>query len=172
MKNIHSKHQQGYTLIELLLYVAIVSALLTGVVAFFGIVIDARVKNQSVTEVNEQGSFALDYVAQTIRSATSITSPTIGTTGTLLTVIVPTGSLSPTTFSLSSGSLQVKEGTASAINLTGSKVQVTAFSVKNLSRGSTSGLVQISLTLNRTNNIAGNSYDYPRTFTTSVAVRP
>lgn len=172
MKNTHQKHQQGYTLIELLLYVAIVGSLLTGVVAFFGVVVDARVKNQSVTEVNEQGSFALDYVAQTIRNASSITSPTIGTTASALTVVVPTASLSPTIFSLSSGVLQVKEGTAAAVNLTGSKVQVTAFSVKNLSRASTPGLVQISLTLNRPTSSAGNSYDYPRTFTTSVAIRP
>jgi len=172
MKSTYTNRQQGYTLIELLLYVAIVGSLLTGVVTFFGIVVDARVKNQSVTEVNEQGTFALDYVAQTIRNANSLTSPTIGTTASALTIAVPTASLTPTVFSLSSGALQVKEGAAAAVNLTGSKVQVTAFSVKNLSRANTPGIIQISLTLNRTTNIAGNNYDYPRTFTTSVAIRP
>ena len=97
--------QRGYTLLELLLYVTILSALLTTVVFFFGTVTDARVKNQTVLEVNDQGTMLMDYLTQTIRTATSITAPAAGLAGPSLMLTVPTGSLSPTTFNLSGTTL-------------------------------------------------------------------
>jgi len=163
--------QAGYTLIELLLYVAMVGVLLGAITVFFSISTDARIKNQSINEVNDQGTFALDYAAQTVRNATSISSPAASTSGSQLTLAVPTSSLSPTVFSVVGGVLQVKEGTATAIALTNSKIQVTSFSVTNLTRSGTSGIVQINLTLNRINAASRNEYDYQRTFTTSIGVR-
>jgi prepilin-type N-terminal cleavage/methylation domain-containing protein len=164
--------QTGYTLIELLLYMAIVGILLSAVSAFFGVTADARIKNQSVNEVNSQGTYALDYMAQTIRNASSITSPAAAGTDTQLTLVVPTSSLSPTVFNLSSGVLQVKEGTAAAVALTSSRVQVTSMTIKNLTRSGTTGCVQISLTIARVNANNRNEYDYTRTFTTTATVRP
>ena len=109
IQNYHiSTRQQGYTLIELLLYVAIMGALLTTVTFFFGTVISARVKDQTVLEVNDQGTALMSYITQTIRNATSISIPTIGTSGPSLTLVVPTGSLSPTIFDLSGTTLGFK----------------------------------------------------------------
>lgn len=164
--------QAGYTLIELLLYVAMIGILLSALVAFFGVTTDARVKNQSISEVNEQGTYAMDYIMQTVRNGTSIATPTVGTNSAQLTVVVPTASLSPTVFSVVSGVLQVKEGSGAAVNLTSGKVQVTAFTVTNVSRAGTSGIVKVDLTLNRIASPVLNGYDYLRTFTTSVGVRP
>jgi Tfp pilus assembly protein PilW len=98
---IYKPQQSGYTLIELLLYVSIVGVLLISVSYFFAMIVDARVKNQSITEVNDQGMAAMDYITQVIHNATSITSPAAGGSGSTLTLVVPTGSLSPTTFDLS-----------------------------------------------------------------------
>ncbi len=164
--------QTGYTLIELLLYVAITGILLTATTGFFGLVADARVKNQTISEVNDQGVFIMDYLTQTVRNATSITTPITGASGSSLTLVVPTVSLSPTIFSLSGTTLQVQEGAAAAVALSNSKVQVSAFSVKNLTRSGTSGIVQISITLSRVNTAGRNEYDYTQTFTTSAALRP
>jgi prepilin-type N-terminal cleavage/methylation domain-containing protein len=121
MINIRTHHvkqrQRGYTLIELLLYVAIIGTLLTTVVYFFGTVIDARVKNQTILEVNDQGAALMDYLTQTIRGATSITTPATGLAAPSLTLVVPTGSLSPTIFSLSGTTLgYATDGTATDTN--------------------------------------------------------
>lgn len=167
-----TSRQAGYTLIELLLYIAMIGILLSAVVAFFGMTTDARVKNQSITEVNEQATYVMDYITQTVRNASSITSPAISASGSSLTLAVPTANLSPTVFSLVSGVLQVKEGTAAAVPLTSSKVQVSAFTITNLGRSGTSGIVKISFTLNRLTSPSLNEYDYQRTFTTSVGIRP
>lgn len=167
--------QKGYTLIELLLYISIVGVLLAGVSVFFGTATDARVKNQSVAEVEQQGLAAMEYILQTIRNADAITAPATGATTSSLTVTVPTAALSPTIFSLSGGTpnaLQVKEGAAAQIPLTNSLVQVSGLTFKNLSRASTPGVVQISFTIDRVNAANRNQYDYQKTFTATMAIRP
>lgn len=160
-----NQRQDGYTLIELLLYVALVGAVLTSVTFFFGVTLDARTKNQSILEVNEQGTAVMDIVTQTIRNSNSITVPTIGTSGASLTLVVPTGALSPTVFSLSSGAVQIKEGAGALAPLTSSKVQVSSLTFENVSRASTPGSVQVSFVVSRVNPNNRNEYDYQKTFT-------
>jgi prepilin-type N-terminal cleavage/methylation domain-containing protein len=96
--------QRGFTLIELLLYVSIVSSLLLAITGFFTFTLESRIKNQSITEVNQQGALIMDHITQTIRNATAITSPAVGSTGSSLTLTVPTAGLSPTIFDVSGGS--------------------------------------------------------------------
>lgn len=162
--------QRGYTLIELLLYVGIVGTLLVGMSTFFATVAEARIKNQTISEVDQQGTAVMQYLSQTIRNATSITSPAAGASGASLTLVVPTGALSPTVFSLSSSVLRVQEGAGATVALTGGKVQITNLTFTNLTRSGTSGVVQISMTLSRVNPSNLNAYDYQRTFVTSVAI--
>lgn len=104
-RDIHTSYQNGYTLIELLIYVAILGALLTVVTFFFGTIASARIKDQTIIEVNDQGQALMDTITQTIHNATAITSPAIGTTGSSLSLAVPTGSLSPTLFTVSGTTL-------------------------------------------------------------------
>jgi type II secretory pathway pseudopilin PulG len=162
--------QDGYTLIELLLYVVLIGMLLSSVTYFFGLSVDARVKSQSIAEVNDQGVAAMDYITQTIRNASSITSPTAAGTGASLTLAVPTGSLSPTVFDLSGSTLQVKEGASAAIALTSNDVQISNLTFKNLTRSGTNGVVQVSFTVSRTNPNNRNAYDYQKTFTGTAEV--
>ena len=164
-------NQKGYTLIELLLYVAIAGSLLLAVTLFMGLSTDARVKNQSIAEVNQQGVAAMNLITQTVRNADSITSPAAAATGAQLTVSVPTASLSPTVFSLSGTTMQIKEGTAAAIPITNNKVEISSLTVKNLTRASTPGTVQISFIVSRVNSTGRNEYSYQKTFTSTASIR-
>jgi len=166
-----SRKERGYTLIELLLYVSVVGSLLITVSYFFATAAEARIKNQSITEVNEQGAAAMEYITQTMRNADSISSPAAGATAAALTVAVPTGSLSPTIFDLSGTTLQVKEGAAAYINLTSSNVQISSLTFKNLTRSGTAGIVQVSFVVTRTNPDNRAPYEYQKTFVSSVALR-
>jgi Tfp pilus assembly protein PilW len=170
MKIPHRHRQSGYTLMELLMYVSVVGGLLVAVMVFFGIVADARIKSQSTALVNEQASTAMETITSTIHNATSITSPTAGASNSSLTLVVPTGALSPTIFNLSGTILQIKEGAAAAVPLTSSDVQVTSLTFKNLTRAGTSGLVQVIITMKRTNPDNRSEYDYQKTFTSSAEV--
>ena len=162
--------EKGFTLIELLLYTVIVGSLLIAIVAFYGMASAARVKNQSISEVNQQGVAAMAMMMQTIRNANSVTTPATGATDTSLTLTVPTASLSPTTFSVNGSVLQVIEGSGAAVALTNDKVQVTNLTVKNLTRGSNAH-VQVSVTLSRTNPDSQGEFTYQKTFTASAEVQ-
>lgn len=171
--NTQTSRQQGFTLIELLLYVSIVGGLLIGISLFFATVADARIKNQSISEVNRQGELTLDLITQTIRNADSITVPAAGASGASLTLAVPTGALSPTIFNLSgANALQIKEGAGSVVPITSDDVTVSALTFTNLTRSGTPGIVQVSFTLKRVNTSGRNQYDYQKTFISSAAVRP
>lgn len=160
----------GYTLIELLLYVAILGILTTAMGTFFVTIVELRVKNQSIAEVDQQAAFAMEYITQTIRNSTSVTSPTKGSgTATSTTLVVPTGSLSPTVFDLSGGILRVKEGTGSPIALTNGKVQVSSLSFNN--NGTNDDILQISFVVSRLDGVK-NEYTFQKTFISTAEVRP
>jgi prepilin-type N-terminal cleavage/methylation domain-containing protein len=163
--------QAGFTLIELLLYVAIVGSLLLSVTAFFSVALEARIKSRTIAEINQQGSAAMDYMLQTIRTSTSITTPVAAGSGSSLTIVVPTASLSPTIFNLSGTTLQVKEGAAAAVSMTSADVQVSSITFKNLTRSGTNGIVQVSFTMSYTNPSNRNEYDYQKIFTGSAELR-
>lgn len=162
--------EHGFTLIELLLYVAIVGVLLLSVVGFYTLALDSRIKNQAIAEVNQQGTLVMDQITQTVRNATSITAPAAAASGTTLTLVVPTGSLSPTTYNLSGTTLQVTEGTGAAVALTSSDVKISSLTFKNLTRSGTNGIVQVSFVASYNNTTGRTGYDYQKTFTTSAEV--
>ncbi|HSD55622.1 MAG TPA: hypothetical protein VLA92_00555, partial [Candidatus Saccharimonadales bacterium] len=124
-----------------------------------------------ITEVEQQGSFVADHITQIIRNADSITTPAAGASTASLTLAVPTTSLSPTIFDLSSGVVRVKEGTAAVVPLTSDKVEVSNVTFTNLTRASTPGIVQVKFTVSRVNPNSKNEYDYQKTFTVSAALR-
>lgn len=163
--------QSGYTLIELLLYAAMLSMVLMVVVAFFGTTLEARVKNQSITEVNDQAMAVMDYLTRTIHNASSITTPAVGSSGQTLTLAMADTNLNPTIFSLTGTTpttLQVKEGSGAQTPLTNDKVQLSNLSFNNLSRPSTPGIIQITFTLSRVNPASRNEFTYQKNFTTSA----
>jgi len=161
-------NQRGFTLLELLLYVSIMSIVMLATVTFFGTIITSRVRNQSIAEVNDQGAQAMDLMLQTIRTATSITTPAAAGSGSSLTVVVPTSSQSPTIFNLSGTALQIKQGAAAAVSTTSNKVQITSITFKNLTRSGTTGIVQVSFVMKHYNPDNHNEYDFQRTFTGSA----
>lgn len=169
---ITTKHNQtGFTLIELLLYIAIISTLLVAVSLFLSLALSARVKNQSIAEVNQQGTMLLEKITTTLRGASAITSPAAGATGTTLNVATPNAGTNPTIFDLNGSVFQIKEGGNPAVALTNEKVAVSGLTFKNLSRPGTPGTVQISFTLSRVNPGGRNEYTYQKTFTVTVALR-
>lgn len=162
--------QTGFTLIELLLYVAIIGTLLTAVMGFYGLALDARVKNQAIAEVNQQGSLVLDQITQSIRNASSVTAPAVAGSSSTLTLAVPTASLSPTTYTVNNSVLQITEGSGTAVALTSGDVKVTSVTFNNLTRSGTNGIVQVTITVAYTNTTGRTAYDYQKTFTTSAEV--
>lgn len=164
--------QPGFTLIELLLYIATASILLLAISSFAILLSESRLKHRSISEVEQQGHFIMEVITQAVRNAESVTSPTIGSVGSSLTLDVVDSSLDPTVFALSSGTMQIQEGsTATTADLSSSTVQVSDLTVTNLSREDTSATVEISFTVSTVNPSGRNEFDFTQTFTSSATVR-
>lgn len=166
-----SQKQSGFTLIEMLLYIALSSIVLLALSQFFVLSLSIRAKAQSVAEVEQQGSLALKTMTQIIRNASAITVPTAGAASSSLTITVPTGVKSPTIFDLSGGVLRIKEGAGSPINLTDSRVAVTNLVFSNLSVTADHGTVRIQFTLSRINASSTNEYNYTQNFSGTATLR-
>lgn len=161
---------KGFTLVEMILYVGISSFLLFSLALFFSILISARVKSQTINEVNHGGIQTMQIITQTIRNAKSINYPATSVSSSSLSVKTMDSSLDPTLFNLASGTIRIKEGGNSYIPLTNSKIVVSSLLFQNTSASSTDGgSIDISFTVSR-NNLAGrDEYSYSKSFKGSAS---
>ncbi len=170
----HAAPPRAFTLIELLLYVAVGGVILLAASALLALVVEAREKSQVVVEVEGQGLRALALIAQNVRNAQTINSPATSTAAATLSVNLPGNASNPIVFSLASGAIQMTQGgvASGAITDAQEKVSVTALSFANLSRSGTPGTVRILFTLTGSGSASWYEYSYTKTFTGSASLRP
>lgn len=165
------KKLRAFTLVEVLLYVSISSVMLLSASLFLSTLLESRIKNQTIAEVEQQGLQVMQIIAQTARNAEAIISPAQGTSASSLTLDVITAASDPTVFDLSSGAIRITEGVGAAVALTNSRVTASALTFQNLSRASTPGTLRIQFTLTHVNPDGRNEYAFAKTFTASATLR-
>lgn len=176
MMSYHSKNKKrtdfakGFTLIELLLYVGIASVILLVISLFINMLLQSRVKNNAIAEVEQQGSQAMYTILRVARNANSVTSPTIGLTGNTLTLTVPSPALTPSVVSLSNGELSLVEGINQPASLVNDSVTVSSLLFENLSQPGTVGTVRVSFVVTYKNPSGRNEYDFEKTFYGSATI--
>lgn len=164
----------GFTLIELIIYIAVSAIILMGIATFFGLLFYAQVNTRSIAEVDEQGVAAMMLITQYIRNASAITFPLAGAASSTLIIQPLASSTATTTLNLSGASLQIKEGTSTAVSLTASSTVVTGLTFTNLTATGTPGIVRIQFTLSyiAAQRATSTVYSYAETFYDSAALRP
>lgn len=162
LKNIFKK--SGFTLVELMLYVAMTALMMLFLFSFLQFLVESRVKNQAIAEVEQQALQISQMINQTIRNAVSINSPAQGANATSLSLVVLTGASSPTIFDLSANAIRIKEGAGANVDLTNSEVQASGLVFYNLSRSSTPGNIRWHFTLSYVNPNNRQEYNFTKTF--------
>lgn len=165
------KNNRGFTLIELLLYISIASIIVFTTASMLRFTLELRVKNQTIAEVEQEGTQLMQLITQTIRNATAVNSPSLGNSATSLSLEVIDSASNPTVFDLSSGAVRITEGTGVATNLTSSRVTVSNLNFQNLSRSGTPNTIRISFTLTYINTSGRNEYDFSQNFYGSASLR-
>lgn len=142
--------RRGFTLVEVLLYIAIVAVIIFAIGTSVQAFLEARVKNQAIAEVNNQGGRAMQMILQAIRNATAINNFTSSS----FNLTMPVAAQNPTCFQLTNSKIQMQEGTSGCagtwIDLTdANKVTVAIISgsgdagiFTNLSRTGTPGIIR------------------------------
>jgi prepilin-type N-terminal cleavage/methylation domain-containing protein len=163
--------QKGFTLVELILYIAIASMIVVFASVFIHNLLESKTKNQAILEVEEQGVQTLNLVTQTIRNAQSLNSPAAGELSSELSLAVDDAAKSPTVLDVSQKTLRIKEGDSEAVPLTSNRVWVDEIRFRNLSRDGTPGIVRIEFTLSYASSGQSQAYQYSKTFYASAALR-
>ncbi|MBI3495147.1 type II secretion system protein [Candidatus Berkelbacteria bacterium] len=156
--------KRGFTLIELLLYVGIVAIMIGVIAATLNSLLEARVKNQTRAEVEQQGAQVMELMLQTARNATAINSPAAGSSSATLSLKQASSAADPTVFDLASGALRITEGTSEPLAITNDQVTVSSLTIENLSPPSTHGTVRITLLLNHINPSNRTEYNISEKF--------
>jgi type II secretory pathway component PulJ len=167
----NNKKTFGFTLLELLLYISLLSIVIFSISSFFNIVIQSRIKNKTILEVEYQGSRVIQIISQTIKNAQGINYPLPNNSGNSLSINTGEENNNQIIFTQSNRSIIIKQGENPEINLTSPLISVNNLNFRNLSRTGTYGNIYIEFTLEHKNNQKRKEYDYSKTFQTAISLR-
>lgn len=165
------KNRKGFTLVELILYVSVSTLVTLAASGLIILIIQARVKSQTVAEVEQVGSQVMNLITQTARNSPQINSPLSGGTSSVLSLANQSSTKNPTIFDVQSSTIRITEGASSPVPLTSSRLLASSLLFQNLSRANTSGTMRIQFTLTRENLGGRNEYDYVKNFYGSATIR-
>ncbi len=167
----HSMHKKGFTFIELLVYIAIITVLLTMIISLYFALARSRQKQQSTMEVEQQGYAAMSILTQTIRNAQTVSTPSPTASSSSLALVTYTASTSPTVFRLTASSLEITEGSSTPVWLTSPQVVVSNLLFLNLAASTTEGSVRIQFTISHATTSDRYDTNYSTTFYGTATVR-
>ena len=99
--------KKGFTLVELLIYMGLLSIILVVLSQIFGSVLDAQLESQATSSVHRDGRFILSKLTYDVHRANSIVLPaSLGTSSTSLQLDIS----GINTYSLNNGNLELTSG--------------------------------------------------------------
>lgn len=165
------RHNSGFTLVELLVYLGVISFVLLAVASFAFEFATSSLKSSVIEEVNRNARFAMSRVAQEIRESSDVNtgSSTFGSNPGTLSLATASGGTNPTIINVASGALDIQQGAGAVLPLTSSKVSVTNFTVENLAVAGKTKEIRVTLTLTSVGT-GQSSVSTTTTLTTTVRV--
>lgn len=154
MNKILSKNKKGFTLVEMLIYIAIFSIFIITINVFFNMISSYRERGEIIMEVNNQGPSVVRFITRSIRNAKSINTPIPGLSGDSLVLETYDPLTNPTVFSITeNGVLQVKEGIEESEFLINDKVIIENLVFKNIGSVGGDGAIEFSFRLKNRSSI-------------------
>lgn len=121
------KKKTGFTFIELILYISIVTIMLSAMVPFAWNVIGAAAKSNTEQEVFSQARFVSERIKYEVRNATGINS--VAATSISLATAVP--ATNPTIIDLVGGNIRIKQGAGAVVVLNSPDVVISGLTFTN-----------------------------------------
>jgi prepilin-type N-terminal cleavage/methylation domain-containing protein len=162
--------KRAFTLIELLIYMTILSLVLVSITGFFLNIISGDIKESSYQEVQQNGRFAMAKITQEIKKAIGINSPAPGSSSNSLSLVMVTPSLNPTIFDINGGKLRITQGSSAPVELTTDQTVVNNLQFANLSYAGTPGTIRVEMTINNLNPSGKSEYRASLDLKTSITL--
>lgn len=166
----NTNRKSGTSLLELLIYVAILSGLMVVVTDAFTSLSKGRGQSQARSEVNAAIRFATEKIRQDLKGASVVTTPVLGTASSTLLMTVGGSAVN---YDVSGGQLRRQEASVYTA-VTGSNIIVststfTRLENRNTNLGATTTAIQIAMTMSY--NSSSTDWRYSDSLRTTVTLR-
>lgn len=159
-------HNHGNTIVELTLYMGLLSIFLLALFNLFSLIISTQTRATAVSLVQTNGNYLLAKLSYDINQADAITYPlSVGTSAFTMTLVNNGVSY---VYSVNNGRLNLSDGTA-AYGLNDSDTAISNFFVRRLGNPSGSNSLQLSFTI--TSLVVDNTGTKSADFSTTSAIR-
>lgn len=160
------KKKKGFTIIELVIYTAIVTVVLLVISSFIIDIMSSKSKAMAIQEVNQNGRFIINKISIEARKAKSIVSLASNS----MTLSYPSSSNEIFSFDTGNKKITMQIGSNPAVDLSTNDVEITSGSFTDLSSRHSKN-VKVSFTVAYKNIGGGNQFDYSKTFETTLELR-
>ncbi|BCX16047.1 MAG: hypothetical protein KatS3mg098_276 [Candidatus Parcubacteria bacterium] len=151
------KNNQGFSLMEMLIYVGILGIVASVATGIFLSVTKVQTEQSAQVEISGQLNFAMQTIQRLIRNS-SLVDITPGTPTTSLTLRMKDSAVDPTTIYLENGRIYVKEGASGTPqSITSDKVVIDSLEFKKLTQYPGKDIVQIDLAMSAANKVEGST---------------
>jgi type II secretory pathway pseudopilin PulG len=154
----------GFSLLEVVIYTAMVGVIMLGVITLAYVTLDVRGKVRASIILQENYRFALNRATMIVNQAEDITFPLNGATGTELILAMKEPALDPTIINTQDGVVYLQQGLGQPAALTSVEVDVQNFSIERAS--TTAPMVRIVIS----GRLRDSHSSYPDLTVTSTAV--
>jgi prepilin-type N-terminal cleavage/methylation domain-containing protein len=161
---------RGFSLPETIIALAIFALMSASAATLLYNMRSGERRERAMAEVESQGNYVMYQIAQSARNASAIASPATSTSATTTQLASVVAGENPTVYSLSSGAVVMKKGTAATTTLTSATVNATGLTFTNLSGTGTRSL-RIAVTLSYKNPTGRADSAFSQAFYTSVTLR-
>lgn len=169
-KNVQKR--EGFTLIEILLYITITSMMVLAFSRFVPVILDTRAKSHTIREVDEQGTSIMENIANTTLQALSIDTPVRSTVSSTLILEMASSTINPTVFNLQEGTIYITEGSNDPVALSNTYVNISDLMFTNMSVGENDDSIKIEYSLQvEVPEQKGTLYQYEQLYRGSASIR-
>ena len=159
---------RGTTLIEMILYVAIVAVLLVGVGVVSMSIMDAKSKGRAIGDVFTAATKVFGTMAELVSVQSAITTPGLLATSSVLETVSQVPGVGVERVALVDGALFRTSGTNPPVRLTPTLVRVDDVIFSSVGTMSTTTAVRVTVLLSASTTGVWRPYQFAETFTTTL----
>lgn len=163
--------QQGFTLLEFLLYISLTAIVSIIAGALTLNILTYKARFNAIIEVNEQAEIAMQKIRLAIEHAQSINAPATSTNASTLSLRMDDPLQNPTIIDLSGNAIRITRGSALPITIiTTNTAQVNMLQFSNISYDATPGTIRIEFSIRHANAGVAREYAFEKIFRTTANV--
>lgn len=165
-----NNYKTGFTLVEMLLYLAVSGVVLGAVASSVFFIWQVKVKTKAIYEVEQQGVFLMNYFAKAVENSDDVISPLQGQVENSLNLDSSTNGPGSIVLFEEEGKLVANEG-SQTFYLTSPAVLFSNLTFTNVSKSEKVKMVKISFTLSFKSNTSASEYYYQSNFYGSAIIQ-